>query len=123
MNPLETRQEIIRKGKKGYATTSKESVENLISNVASYILDRVGKQEDGDCGLFPPQLVDQCLNFNPEKRGPYDLVMALGIAVILLRNEKQSTNIGWDFSDWVPRASVSTYERVKTGLQKSQIIG
>jgi hypothetical protein len=123
MNPLETRQEIIRKGKKGYATTSKESVENLISNVASYILDRVGKREDGECGYFPPQLVDQCLNFNPEKRGPYDLVMALGIAVILLRNEKQSTNIGWDFGDWVPRASVSTYERVKTGLKKSQIIG
>jgi hypothetical protein len=124
MNPLETRQDVLRKGKKGYPTTSKENVENIISHVASYILDRVGVGEDGRCGYFPPDLVDQCLNFNPAKRGPYDLVMALGLAVILARNEKKSPNVSWTFEDWMPsKVDIATYNRVSNGISQQQLRG
>ncbi len=121
MNPLETRQEIIRKAKKGYPTTSRENVENLISGVTSYILDRVGNDEGGECGTFPKQIIKQCLEFNPEKRGPYDLVMALGLAVIMTRHEKKTTKINWDFNDWIPRADSKVYDRIRLGVPKGAI--
>lgn len=116
-NPLETDLRKLNRGLKGYATTSKENVENLISYVASYILDNVGKQEDGTYGHVPfNELIQQCIDFNPEKRGPYDLVMAFGLAVIMMRAEKKSAKVEWDFSDWMPKANEATYNRIKAGL-------
>jgi len=116
-NPLETDKRKIGRGLKGYATTSKENVENLISYVASFILDNVGKMEDGQCGFFPfNDLVEQCMNFNPEKRGPYDLVMAFGLAAIMTRAEKKSATVNWSFDEWIGKANPQTYNRITSGL-------
>jgi|TARA_R110000782_G_scaffold16029_1_gene46353 hypothetical protein len=121
-NPLETDKRKLQKGLKGYATTSKENVEALISFVASFILDRVGAKENDEYGFCPfNELIQQCIDFNPEKRGPYDLVMALGLAVILTREEKKSPNIGWTFQDFYTKVDMNTANRVIQGLNSHEV--
>lgn len=101
VNPLETKQKVIRDNKKGYPTTSVENVESLISYVTSYILDNIGKKPDGEMGFCPfNQLIEQLLDFNPSKRTPFDLVIALGLAVIAMRAKPKKQESPWTALDW-----------------------
>lgn len=109
VNPLEKNQKVIRENKKGYPTTSVENVENLISFVTTFISDNLGKREDGTMGFCPfNQLVQQLLDFNPVKRTPFDLVVALGLAVIAMRVTPKKKKTEWTGADWLgkinPRA-------------------
>lgn len=119
-NPLETDKRKIGKGLKGYATTSKENVENLISMSASYILDVVGKREDGSHGFVPfNALIEQWMNFTPEKRGPFDLVMAGGLAIILARAPRQKTISNFNADDWMPKVSSAALQRLTAQVNQA----
>lgn len=109
-----------KKGLLGYPTKSIQSVEDLISHVDVWIRDTLGAQEDGTHAFCPyDELLDQLKDFNPSKRGPYDMVMALGMAVILTRNEQKSVQIEWDFDDWLPKADPTVYRRMMAVNQEA----
>ena len=105
-NPLETDLRKRGRGLKGYATTSKESVENLISMSASYILDNIGINKEKEHGFCPfNDLIKQWMDFDPEKRTPYDLVMAAGLAIILMKAPSPKKQQLFSPGDWMPNIS------------------
>jgi hypothetical protein len=105
-NPLETDLRKRGRGLKGYATTSKESVENLISMSASYILDNIGINKEKEHGFCPfNDLIKQWMDFDPEKRTPYDLVMAAGLAIILMKAPSPKKQQLFNPEDWMPNVS------------------
>jgi hypothetical protein len=120
-NPISTEvknKENRRAGIVGYPTKSVQSVEDLISHVDIWIRDILGDKEDGLYGFCPyKELLKQLQDFNPSKRGPYDMVMALGLAVILVRHEQKSVKIEWNFEDWMPKADPTVYKRMQAGIR------
>jgi hypothetical protein len=112
-NPLETDLRKRGRGIKGFATTSKENIESLISMTASYILDYVGERENKEYGFCPFNvLVQQWMDFVPEKRTPFDLVIAAGLAIILARGKKKEERKTFSPSQWLPHVSKKVVQMV-----------
>lgn len=122
-NPLETDLRKRGRGLKGFATTSAENVENLISMSASYILDNVGRQENGTYGFVPfNDLIQQWLDFTPDKRTPFDLVIAAGLAIILLRAKRQRTENNIPKESFFPKISKEGYAKLSSMVRRKDPI-
>lgn len=101
-NPLQTDMNKYVKEEVGFPNSSVDSREAFISMTQSYVKDRLGfnpaTESHGD--FFHRPTVEQLMAFDVTKWTKYDLVVALGLAVIAMRSEKRKEVSGFNINDW-----------------------
>lgn len=86
----------------GWPNNSPEQREALISLIQSYIVDYIGyNQMKDDYGEFyHDELLNQLLDFDVNKWGKYDLVVAFGLALAAMRGKPAQQVVEWSSKDW-----------------------
>ncbi len=101
-NPLETDPRKLAQQDYGLPTTGKEVREQMMSMIQAFVMDNFGYfQEEERYGyMYFQELNDQLMKFEPLKWTKYDLVVALGLAIVAM-HKRQEVNIPrFSPSDW-----------------------
>lgn len=101
-NPLEKDPRQLAKQDYGFPTTGKESREQMISMVASFIMDTFGyfEEEERFGYMYYRAINDQLMQFDMLKWTKYDLVVALGLAVVAMRGKRDVPIPKFTAEDW-----------------------
>jgi hypothetical protein len=101
-NPLEKDPRKLAQQDYGYPTTGKESREQMISMVASFIMDNFGyfEEEERYGYLYYQEINKQLMEFDMLKWTKYDLVVALGLAVVAMRGQREIKAARFSAADW-----------------------
>jgi hypothetical protein len=105
-NPLQTDPQKYAKEEVGFPNSSSDTREAFISMLQSYIKDRMGfntmTEKHGDFYHLPT--VQQLMEFDVTAWTKFDLVVALGLAVIAMRGERPKVLHTYNANDWLGNA-------------------
>jgi hypothetical protein len=101
-NPLQTDMSKLAKEDLGFPNTNGDIREAFLSMLQSYIKDRCGYDQltDKHGDFYHLPTVEQLMAFDVMKWTKYDLVVALGLAVVAMRAQRKVIEINYTVNDW-----------------------
>ena len=101
-NPLEKDPRKLATQDFGISTTPIENREQIVSMVGSFIMDNIGyfEEEERYGYLYYHEINKQLMEFNVLKWTKYDLVVALGLAIVAMRGQREIKAARFTAADW-----------------------